>query len=183
MATGEGATPPAGVVAVGAEVRRLRQGLGVSLSELARRAGVGKATLSGIESGVRNPTLDTLFAVTAQLQVPLGAVLEGAGSITTSGDAVDAVLLHRAVGPVTAVETYRLRVRPVEQRSAAHRAGTVETLVVLDGRVRTGTADATVVLGPGEHHTFAADLPHLYAGLDEGASCLLVMSTPVGSPG
>ncbi|MFR9803164.1 helix-turn-helix domain-containing protein [Pseudonocardia sp. RS010] len=35
----------------------------MSLSELARRASVGKATLSGLEAGTRNPTLDTLHAV------------------------------------------------------------------------------------------------------------------------
>ncbi|MEV0969358.1 XRE family transcriptional regulator [Microtetraspora glauca] len=60
---------------VGQRIRRLRAQRGLSLSELALRAGVGKATLSGLEAGTRNPTVETLYAITAQLDVPLAAVL------------------------------------------------------------------------------------------------------------
>lgn len=61
--------------ALGSRIRRLRVECGVSLSELARRAGIGKATLSGLETGSRNPTVETLLAVAAQLGVPLAALL------------------------------------------------------------------------------------------------------------
>ena len=47
-------------------LRALREERGISLSTLARLAGVGKATLSGLENGTRNPTLETLYAVTAR---------------------------------------------------------------------------------------------------------------------
>ena len=66
---------PRGPGAVGRRVRALREDRGLSLSALARLAGVGKATLSGLENGTRNPTLETLYAITAQLGVPLAAVL------------------------------------------------------------------------------------------------------------
>jgi transcriptional regulator with XRE-family HTH domain len=42
---------------VGRRLRALREARGTSLSALARAAGVGKATLSGLENGTRNPTL------------------------------------------------------------------------------------------------------------------------------
>ncbi|WP_344749798.1 helix-turn-helix transcriptional regulator [Streptosporangium vulgare] len=51
-------------------MRGLREERGISLSALARAAGVGKATLSGLENGTRNPTLDTLWAITTELGVP-----------------------------------------------------------------------------------------------------------------
>ena len=60
---------------VGPRVAALRIERGWSLSELARRASLGKATLSGLEAGTRNPTLDTLHAVAAALERPLTAIL------------------------------------------------------------------------------------------------------------
>lgn len=60
---------------VGERLRRLRQDGGLSLSELARRSGVGKGTLSELETGQRNPTLETLYALTTALKVPLSTVV------------------------------------------------------------------------------------------------------------
>ncbi len=59
-----------GAADVGRRVRELREHRGMSLSELARRAAVGKATLSGLEAGTRNPTLDTLQTIATALDLP-----------------------------------------------------------------------------------------------------------------
>ena len=45
---------------VAANLRRLRGGQGRSLSELARASGIAKATLSALEAGRGNPTIETL---------------------------------------------------------------------------------------------------------------------------
>jgi XRE family transcriptional regulator, regulator of sulfur utilization len=47
-------------IAVGARIRALRTERGLSLSALAAAAGIGKGSLSELETGHRNPTLDTL---------------------------------------------------------------------------------------------------------------------------
>src|SRR6185369_8292111 len=74
---------------VGARIRELRAARGWSLSSLAERAGVGKATLSEIESGQRNPTLETLYAIAAPLRVGLSALLaEPPEAPSVHGDAV-----------------------------------------------------------------------------------------------
>ncbi|NJA56315.1 helix-turn-helix domain-containing protein, partial [Streptomyces sp. NEAU-H3] len=65
---------------VGARIRELREARALSLSALARRSGLGKATLSGLEAGTRNPTLETLYAVTTALGVPLTAALAPPGA-------------------------------------------------------------------------------------------------------
>ncbi|MCM2416499.1 helix-turn-helix transcriptional regulator [Streptomyces sp. RKAG290] len=52
---------------LGRRLRALRQEQGLSLSELSRRSRVGKGTLSELESGQRNPTLETLYALTTAL--------------------------------------------------------------------------------------------------------------------
>ncbi|MFI6650203.1 helix-turn-helix domain-containing protein [Streptomyces sp. NPDC050529] len=54
---------------------RLRRGSGLSLSELARRSDVGKGTLSELERGRRDPSLETLYALTTALDAPLSMVV------------------------------------------------------------------------------------------------------------
>lgn len=158
----------------------------MSLSELARRSGLGKATLSQLETGQRNPTLDTLFALTTALQVPLGAVLAAAGPDSTPGAAVDAVLLDRCVDPATTTEVYRLAIRQAVQQSAPHAPGVVELLTVTQGQVRAGVRGEEVELGPGQSLRFAGDVPHSYQGLAAHSTGFLVMvypATPAGPPG
>jgi len=57
-------------------IRQLRKRKGVSLRELARRAGVGVATLSRIESGAANPRLSTLLRLAEVLDVFVGKLFE-----------------------------------------------------------------------------------------------------------
>jgi len=57
-------------------IRQLRERKGVSLRELARRSGVGAATLSRIESGEANPRLSTLLQLADVLGVFVGQLFE-----------------------------------------------------------------------------------------------------------
>ncbi|MCC5575189.1 helix-turn-helix domain-containing protein [Microtetraspora sp. AC03309] len=176
---------------VGQRIRRLRAQRGLSLSELALRAGVGKATLSGLEAGIRNPTVETLYAITAQLDVPLAAVLTD--MLTESGvppdhavpsdpdvrperperpeppeiihgSAVSAALLETFVDGLVTTELYRLRIRPGRvQVSPAHPLGAVEFLTVFTGTARVGPLDRPIVIPAGGHASWVSDVPHMYA--------------------
>ncbi|GLW97942.1 XRE family transcriptional regulator [Microtetraspora sp. NBRC 16547] len=173
---------------VGQRIRRLRADRGLSLSELASRAGVGKATLSGLEAGTRNPTVETLYAIIAQLDVPLAAVLtdrnvpSGPGVRTDPlevihGSAVSGALLETFVdGPVT-TELYRLRIRPGRvQVSPAHPLGAVEFLTVFTGTARVGPLDRPIVIPAGGHASWVSDVPHMYAAeTDEEVQASLVI--------
>ena len=57
-------------------VRRLRQQMELSLSALAQEAGVSKSTLSQLERGVGNPSIDTLWSLARVLGVPFAALFE-----------------------------------------------------------------------------------------------------------
>jgi transcriptional regulator with XRE-family HTH domain len=57
-------------------IRQLRERKGVSLRELARRAGVGVATLSRIEAGEANPRMSTLLQLAEALSVFVGYLFE-----------------------------------------------------------------------------------------------------------
>jgi XRE family transcriptional regulator, regulator of sulfur utilization len=166
---------------IGRRLRALREARGVSLSALARSAGIGKATLSGLENGTRNPTLETLYAVTAQLGVPLAAVLaqpdtHGEPSVVR-GQAVIGTLLEFFDDGDTTYELYRIVVPPgPAQESPAHRRGVTEHITVFQGVLCTGPVDAPVLVCAGEHHSWAADVPHVYAavGTDEVQASLLM---------
>ena len=57
-------------------LRREREGVGISVSELARRAGVSKATVSQLESGAGNPSVETLWAIGDALGVPFSTLVD-----------------------------------------------------------------------------------------------------------
>src|SRR6266705_4629316 len=56
-------------------LRRLRRSGGLSAVELARRAGLARATLTQLEAGGGNPTLETLYALANALDAPLAELI------------------------------------------------------------------------------------------------------------
>jgi len=63
----------------GDEVRRLRHERGLSQEELSFRCGRSLNYMSEIETGKRNPSLDTIAAICAALEVTLAEFFRGFG--------------------------------------------------------------------------------------------------------
>ena len=178
----------------GRRIRRLRGERGLSLSELARRAGIGKATLSGLEAGTRNPTAGTLYAIAGQLEVPLAALLTAPGAAAAGpergaaavvhGEAVTATLLEAFVDGGVSTELYRLRIRPgAAQTSPAHGPGVVEYLTVFRGTALVGPVPSPMVVRAGEHASWVCDQAHSYAALDRTeVEASLLIRHPLRNP-
>ncbi len=171
---------------VGRRVKRLRQDGGLSLSELSRRSGVGKGTLSELETGQRNPTLETLYALTTALGRPLSAVLDdpapGVAAGGVSGSAVTAVLLERYEDEGAATDVFRVTIAEgATQESAAHVPHTTESLMVLSGTAVVGLPDAPQTAGPGDHAHWPADAPHFYSAPDGEVQGVLFVRYPKGA--
>ena len=61
-------------------IKRLRRKLGITQSELARRAGIRQGVLSYIENGrTKHPRIDTLAAIANALGVTVDELLKKAG--------------------------------------------------------------------------------------------------------
>lgn len=61
-------------------IKELRQKLGMTQTELARKAGIKQGVLSYIESGkTKNPRIDTMQAIAAALGVPVERLMKKAG--------------------------------------------------------------------------------------------------------
>ncbi|AXA96142.1 XRE family transcriptional regulator [Microbacterium sp. PM5] len=162
-------------------LRRARAERGLSLSELARQSGIGKGTVSELENGLRGARLDTLFALSTALEVPLGTLIPdraGETPAAVSGAAVSAIPLGTWAGDAGTIEAYRATISPQRQRSSAHHAGVEETLTVIRGRVRAGVEGDERDLGPGESIRYPGDLPHTFAAVDDDAEVILLMHYP-----
>jgi transcriptional regulator with XRE-family HTH domain len=179
---------------VGRNVAALRARQGLSLSELARTAGLSKNTLVAIERGVANPTIETLHVLTRALNATLVELIaegpaEGSQVVRAGeGPVVDGLQMHarilyRVSDGVASFETYEISLEAgAEQDSPAHNAGVVEQVYAIAGRMRVGPVDAMTFLEPGDMVAFAGDVPHRYEAGAEPARALMLMVTPVVSP-
>ncbi|UQX90018.1 XRE family transcriptional regulator [Jatrophihabitans telluris] len=165
----EGPTPAA---TIGRRIRQLRSARGWSLSHVAAAAGLGKATLSEIEAGRRNPTLETLYAIAAQLGVGLADLLREPGEQPPTprvyGAAVSAVLIDVYDDPTVTTEIYRLTVTPgVQQVSPGHGAGVTEQLLVTAGQLRAGPLGDQVEVSAGQNAKWESSGEHGYLAIGE----------------
>ncbi len=67
------------VGAIGPKLRAARHGLGLSLQQLAARAGVSAAAIHKVERGDMVPTITTLLKLAAAVGVPIGHFVEDGG--------------------------------------------------------------------------------------------------------
>jgi transcriptional regulator with XRE-family HTH domain len=179
--------PGAPLETIARALRSERERIGLSLTELARRAGLAKSTLSQLESGTGNPSVETLWALAVALEVPFSRLVEpvsppvrvvraGEGPRIPAERADFTGTLLAAGSPHTRRDLYIVTVEPSTDRQAsAHLPGTVEHLVVSAGRLRTGPADQPIELGPGDYAAFPGDIPHVYQALEPGTWAVVVM--------
>ena len=186
---GESASSGVEVVeVVAANIRRLRTEAGWSIGELARRAGLGKATVSNLEAATANPSIETLVSVSVAFGVPFGVLITepgpvvevqraGDGPRTSSAEGVFVSELSWSTGRTAVSELYRFDVTEgAVYRAEPHPAGVVETIVCHRGRVRVGPTTGPVELSEGDRASFPADQPHLYEALTPTASLLALLS-------
>lgn len=176
------------VSVVGDNVRRLRERSGLSLRELSARAGISASTLSGLEAGSGNPSVETLTSIAGALGVPFAELIVAheaevhvqradEGAVVTAREADFAARLLVATGRRGVTEVYEATLEPGEEYDAEpHLQGVVESVYVTHGRVRVGPQGATIVLGPGDRATFQADQPHVYEALEPGSRAVLVLA-------
>ena len=156
-----------------ANVRRLRIAGRLSLSELARATGIGKATLSSIENGRANPTVGTLAAIAEALRVPVAELLQQPelGEIR--------VVRARSVdGPERAISD---RVREIvlapnrRHESAPGAKGSREGLFVAQGRLIAGPVERITELAQGDYASFPADVARVYETGAEAARLVAIV--------
>lgn len=165
---------------IGARLRELRGERGLSLSELARRAGVGKGSLSEIEAGGRNPTVETLYALCGPLDVPLTALVgESPGATGAADGGMRTVLLSVRHLPRVTVEVFRLEFPAgADHVSPGHGPAVREHLTVVDGALLVGPMGRETTVLQGDSHSWTSDGPHRFSAVDGAAEAVVVITTP-----
>jgi transcriptional regulator with XRE-family HTH domain len=184
-----GTTPSSStpVARIAGAIRREREHAGLSLSELAKRAGIAKSTLSGLEAGSGNPSVETLWALGVALDVPFSRLVDpprqtvrviraGEGPVTYSEQSTYSATVLAACPPNARRDVYRIAAQPGEPRtSEPHMPGTTEHVVMGTGRALVGLVDEPVELGPGDYICYPGDLPHVFRALEPDTAAVIVM--------
>jgi transcriptional regulator with XRE-family HTH domain len=154
-------------------LRRLRIARHLSLSELARATGMSKATLSGIENGRANPTVETLAGLADALAIPVVELLDelplgevrvvrAAKTRIRQRDGISCRVLDPALDGTVELVEIALEAQEV-QELAPKPAGSRTGLVVLAGALIAGPVERSTELGPGDYISFPSDVPHVLA--------------------
>src|ERR1700741_2921395 len=112
---------------IAASLRRERRRTGLSLTEVARRAGIAKSTVSQLESGAGNPSVETLWSLAVALGVDFTRLVDpprmgtrviraGEGPVISAEHASYAATLVASCPPGARRDIYRVRVQPGEPR-------------------------------------------------------------------
>ncbi|MFL1416266.1 helix-turn-helix domain-containing protein [Pseudomonas fildesensis] len=171
-------------------IKRERQSAGLSLTELAKRAGVAKSTLSQLESGIGNPSIETLWSLATamglqvtrffeQPQQNLRVIRANEGLTTYSENAHYAATLLADCPVGVRRDIYRLKVQPGEVRlSQPHPPGTVEHVVLCSGSANIGPANEPVLLQAGDYISYLANAPHVFEALEADTTAVMVIEHP-----
>jgi len=172
--------------AIAFALRRERERIGLSLSELAKRAGIAKSTLSQLESASGNPSVETLWALSVALDVPFARLIEpvrpkvqilrkGEGPAVFSERANYIATVLSACPPNARRDLYLITAEPGSIReSEPHMPGVIEHVVLCTGRARLGLTDDPVEVGPGDYIAYPGDLPHVFEALEPGTTSVMV---------
>jgi transcriptional regulator with XRE-family HTH domain len=161
---------------LGAEIRRLRNSLDLTVAELCVAAGISSGMLSKIENGTTSASLTTLNALARALNVSIGRlfveteeqrdcsfVKAGTGVRierrgTRAGHLYD-LLGHSLAGPI-AVEPYLITLAKDAAPYDMFRHAGLEFLYMLSGKVRYRHLDRSYLLAPGDALFFDAAARH-----------------------
>jgi transcriptional regulator with XRE-family HTH domain len=161
---------------IGAEVRRLRKSLDLTVAELGAAAKFSAGMLSKIENGTISPSLGTLKALALALNVPISRlfteteerrdcsfVKNGSGVRikrrgTKAGHQYD--LLGQTTSGEIAVEPYLISLQKDAAPYTQFRHVGLEIIYMLSGKVRYRHADQSYIMEPGDTLCFDATARH-----------------------
>jgi transcriptional regulator with XRE-family HTH domain len=162
--------------AIGREVKRFREKLGLTISELAKAAEMSAGMLSKIENGATSPSLSSIQALSRALHVPVTALFRSYEEIrdatfvkagkgltierrgTRAGHQYE-LLGHSPHGPVM-VEPYIVTLSEKSDVFPIFQHAGLEFLHILEGEVVYRHGDKTFAMQPGDSLFFDAEAPH-----------------------
>lgn len=169
--------------------RRFRDNLGISMGELARRSGLSKQTIVSVEHGHSNPTLETLEALAAALEVSTRAMIAEIGQevLVNSAESVrwrtesgmQVRQLDKSFGSgyvFNAIVRLEASRGPSRLRGAS--GGTLRHCYIIEGDVRLGPEHAPASASTGDFVRFPADTAHVFEAVSPVAVVFVCTTAP-----
>jgi transcriptional regulator with XRE-family HTH domain len=167
-------------------LRRERARVGLSLSEVAKRAGIAKSTLSQLEAATGNPSVETLWALSVALDVPFSRLVDparprvqviraGEGPAVRSERASYVATVLSSCPPNARRDLYLITAEPGSAKeSDPHMPGVVEHVVLSTGRALIGPTDEPVEIGPNDYIAYPGDAEHVFEALEPGTVAVMI---------
>ena len=174
------------IATIAAALQRERRRAGLSLAETARRAGLAKSTLSQLESGLGNPSIETLWALCVTLDVPFAQIVQpprstvqviraDEGSVVASEHADYVGKVLSSCPPNARRDLYLITAQPgPAHESEPHRPGVFEHVVLSTGRALVGILDDPVEIGPGDYIGYPGDVKHVFSALEPNTVAVMI---------
>lgn len=165
----------------------LRSKRELSQLALSKLAGVPRSTITHLESGEGNPSLQNLVRVAGALQVSIEELLSRPRADCKLIKAQDVPKHRRAQSmaqvskllpdPIPGMELDRMEIEPGGRMGGIpHTSHTKEYLVCIQGVVEVQVAGERFEVSPGDVLAFPGDQPHSYRNLSKGkADCFSVV--------
>jgi len=174
------------VPAVGSTIRERRLGAGLTLVELAERAGLSQPFLSQVENGRARPSMELLYRIASALATTPQALFGGSPvhnepaiaraddptvpQIDTDGESLRRLLLP-GDAPFHVVELVGLS---LEFREPWQHEG-LEAIYVLAGPIEVDIDGTVTQLATGDFLSYPAQLPHRYRSALGGQARVLLV--------
>lgn len=179
---------------LGIRIQRYRSKKKLSLSELARRAGLSKSLISQIERGEANPTIESVRAIASALEVPVFLLVldedESHSALVRKGERVALImpdsdtvreLLTPDVDGASTVLISRIAPGSKSSPSPVSHEGE-EWVFVLQGALLVHLQDESILLEEGDFLRFDPHLPHLFSNHDDQEAHILCAIAPARFP-
>jgi DNA-binding XRE family transcriptional regulator/quercetin dioxygenase-like cupin family protein len=151
---------------VGARLRAARRDRSLTLDDLATRTGISSSTLSRLESGKRQATLELLVPLTRQLGIRIDDLIAGETPdprIRQAPVLRDGMLIVALSPDHAPIHTFKITYPPRSTMPNLRTHDGYEWLYVLHGRLRLRLGERHLTLARGEAAEFDTRTPHAMA--------------------
>lgn len=170
---------------VGGRLREARQGLAMTLDDVAREAGLTKSFVSAVERGETSPSIGSLYRICEVLGVPVASLFETATApesnvvrradvrgVSFGGKGVENyVLSPRSERRAQVIETHAAAGGSPGPEPWSH-SGDLIIATVLEGSLEFRFEDRTTVLQAGDTISYSPAEPHSWGNPSDDTSAL-----------
>lgn len=162
---------------LGNTVRRIRSQHGLTIADVAEKAGISRGMLSKIETGQTATSLDTLARLAHALGVTMTTLFRdydmprGSAQLVRKDEAMEVVrrgskrghtyrLLSFDQGPNKTFDPFLITIDHESEVFPSFEHPGTEFIYMLSGKIEYRHGDSTYVLSPGDALTFRGEVPH-----------------------